>query len=327
MKRKIVYLFLAVLIVVSCLAPFNAFASAVNTIQTAESIALGQSATYTFKYGYPNGDYKTSIWESSKHYKFVAPDTKYYEFQLTGFENCVYSGTLTPSCYFYVTDASGKTVGGEWVNEYTYVCKEAYQLTKGQTYYIEVNSDASALASYRDYDYGYATQTLKLAIRNHTHSMKVSSQGIYSTYYTCEYCDYSYSKENVCKHSHTKKTVIKSATYWATGIYNLYCTDCGKNIKTEVKINKKKVAVKSVKAGKKKATVNWKKVSGATGYKIKYSTNSNMKGAKTIKVKSGSTVSKTIKGLKKGKKYYFRVVAVKGKKTSSWSSTKSVKVK
>lgn len=81
----------------------------------------------------------------------------------------------------------------------------------------------------------------------------------------------------------------------------------------------------------KKMTLKWSKISKATGYQIQYSTSSDFSNAKTVWVKSGSTTSKTISSLTKGKKYYVRIRAYY--KTSSgtkyystWSSKKSVKI-
>ena len=86
-----------------------------------------------------------------------------------------------------------------------------------------------------------------------------------------------------------------------------------------------------LKAGKKKVTVTYKKVSGATSYKVTYSTSKKFKKAKTVTVKSGKTVKKTISKLKSKKTYYVKVCAVKkvsGKfYTGKWSAAKSVKVK
>ncbi len=96
---------------------------------------------------------------------------------------------------------------------------------------------------------------------------------------------------------------------------------------------KKPAQVKGLKlkAGKKKVTVTYKKVSGATSYKVTYSTSKKFKKAKTVTVKSGKTVKKTISKLKSKKTYYVKVCAVKkvsGKNyTGKWSAAKSVKVK
>ena len=86
-----------------------------------------------------------------------------------------------------------------------------------------------------------------------------------------------------------------------------------------------------LKAGKKKVTVTYKKVSGATSYRVTYSTSKKFKKAKTVTVKSGKTVKKTISKLKSKKTYYVKVCAVKKVKgknyTGKWSAAKCVKVK
>ena len=90
------------------------------------------------------------------------------------------------------------------------------------------------------------------------------------------------------------------------------------------------------KAAKKKSfKVRWQKVSNVTGYQIQYSSNKNMKSAKTVTIKKQSTTAKTIKNLKNKKKYYIRVrtykkMTVEGvKKTyyGKWSSKKAIKTK
>ena len=64
--------------------------------------------------------------------------------------------------------------------------------------------------------------------------------------------------------------------------------------------------------------LKWKKVNKAGGYQVYYSTNNKkFKIAKTIK--KNKTVSAKISGLKAGKKYYFKVRAVKGKSKGKFS--------
>ena len=77
-----------------------------------------------------------------------------------------------------------------------------------------------------------------------------------------------------------------------------------------------------------KATLKWKKVTGASGYEVYMKTGSGKyKLVKTIK--KGKTVSFTKSKLKKGKKYTFKVRAYKtagGKKVyGAYSKTKSIK--
>ena len=80
-----------------------------------------------------------------------------------------------------------------------------------------------------------------------------------------------------------------------------------------------------------KMKVKWKKNAVASGYQIQYSLKSDFANSRKVTISKNSTVSKTIKNLKKGKKYYVRLRSFKkvgGKKYySSWSAKKSVKVR
>lgn len=97
----------------------------------------------------------------------------------------------------------------------------------------------------------------------------------------------------------------------------------GLKIKAPAKV---KISVKNIK--KKKVKVTLKKVSGATGYQIFYSTKKNMKGAKSVKTKK---LSYTIKKLKKKKTYYIRARAYKKAgsviKYGKYSAKKKIKIK
>ncbi|MBQ7740552.1 MAG: fibronectin type III domain-containing protein [Eubacterium sp.] len=92
-----------------------------------------------------------------------------------------------------------------------------------------------------------------------------------------------------------------------------------------------KAVLTKVTPAKKAVKLSWKRNKSAAGYQIEYATNYNMKNSKKIKINSNSKTSYTIKGLKKGKKYYFRVHATKkkGGKTyiGEYSKRKGVKVK
>jgi len=89
----------------------------------------------------------------------------------------------------------------------------------------------------------------------------------------------------------------------------------------EYMIVPKGTSIKSLRAGRKKFTVKWKKQrTQTTGYEIKYS------------LKKNTTTKKTIKKLKRRKTYYVRVRTYKldnkGKKIcSSWSKRKHVRVR
>ena len=88
------------------------------------------------------------------------------------------------------------------------------------------------------------------------------------------------------------------------------------------KILPKKATVKSVTPGKKKLTVKaGTKVSstGGSKYRIAY----KVKGAKSWKYTTTTSQTKTIKSLKKGKKYQVKIQAYKGDYKGSWSSVKT----
>ncbi len=75
-------------------------------------------------------------------------------------------------------------------------------------------------------------------------------------------------------------------------------------------------------------SVSWKKVKGASGYTVQYSTKTGMKGAKKVNLKKTSV---TLKNLKSNQNCYVRVRAYKmigGEKVyTSYSSVSKLKVK
>ena len=78
-------------------------------------------------------------------------------------------------------------------------------------------------------------------------------------------------------------------------------------------------------------TVKWKRNKKADGYQIQYARNNKFTKASLVTVKSGKTISKTIKKLQKNKTYYVRIKAYKksGKTNyySAWSNVRKIKVK
>lgn len=94
----------------------------------------------------------------------------------------------------------------------------------------------------------------------------------------------------------------------------------------------KKIKLSSASVSGRSVKMSWTSTK-ADGYQIQYSPNKSMKKAKSVKVKGANNVSKTIKGLSKGKKYYIRVRAYKKVKEKSgktnlyygvWSGKKAV---
>ncbi|WP_026669260.1 fibronectin type III domain-containing protein [Butyrivibrio sp. AE3006] len=87
-------------------------------------------------------------------------------------------------------------------------------------------------------------------------------------------------------------------------------------------------------AQKNSITLKWKKQTkgGIKGYEIQYSTDKGFsKNIKTVTVSNAKTTSKTIKRLKSGRKYYFRIRTYKkagsDKIYSIWSNIKKLKTK
>jgi hypothetical protein len=130
-----------------------------------------------------------------------------------------------------------------------------------------------------------------------------------------------------CTHIYGE-AVVKAATIYAAGSKTQTCAVCG-NVATEA-IAQKKVTIKSVKSSKKGAiTVKTNAVTDkVTAYKVQYATKKDFSNAKTVTVKTTKkALSKTITGLKAGKKYYVRVKAVNGSKKSAFTAKKAVTVK
>ena len=101
---------------------------------------------------------------------------------------------------------------------------------------------------------------------------------------------------------------------------------------TDEVVNTKVVKIKSIKAKKRSLLVKWKKVKGVTGYQIQCSLKKNFKKkTKSVYIGRSSITSKTIKKLKKKKKYYVRMRTFidTGERDvfSAWSKTKTKKTK
>ena len=94
------------------------------------------------------------------------------------------------------------------------------------------------------------------------------------------------------------------------------------------------VTLKALRSKKKKeVVVEWKKISGVTGYEVMYSTSKKFakKSTKTVTIKKDKTVKTIIKKLKSKKKYYVKVRAYKTvnkvKVYDAYSKVKNIKCK
>lgn len=132
--------------------------------------------------------------------------------------------------------------------------------------------------------------------------------------------------------SYTDTTVKNGTTY-----SYMVCavSDSSQSVKSAITTRTflKKNSVSKVTSEKKALTLTWSKNSSASGYEIQYSTSSKFTSSstKSVKITSSNTVTKTIKSLKAGQKYYVRVRAFKSVSDTNyysvWSSAKSITVK
>ncbi|MEY8426109.1 CotH kinase family protein [Lachnospiraceae bacterium 46-15] len=124
------------------------------------------------------------------------------------------------------------------------------------------------------------------------------------------------------------KPVSGKATYLAEAAAGTNVSSKGTGKDITLPKATKKVTAKAAKSGSKRIVkVSWKRVKDAKKYMI-FRSNKSGSGFKRIAViKKAKIVKYTDKKVKKGKKYFYRVVAVKGKTYSPAKASKAVKVK
>ena len=141
--------------------------------------------------------------------------------------------------------------------------------------------------------------------------------------------DKTLKAENFKPFTFKLKSAAKPYLYYKLEIKENQGEDCTQLADLVLKgktVTVKKTALSSAKKSGTSLKLKWKKVSGATGYEIQYSTSSKFKSAKKVTVKGAGKVTKTIKGLTKGKTYYVRIRAYKtvngGTVRSGWVKKK-----
>lgn len=121
----------------------------------------------------------------------------------------------------------------------------------------------------------------------------------------------SYKKIAVtASRSYMDKTTLPKTAYY----YKVRAKITGQYTNFSSAVTSKETLAKpkaTTKAGKKKITVTWKKVTGATGYKVYRATKKSGKYKLVKTIKKQSTVKFINKKLKKNKKYYYKVRAFK----------------
>lgn len=129
----------------------------------------------------------------------------------------------------------------------------------------------------------------------------------------------------------SKSFELKKGTLYVQVIWSWWWGNNGEQHQYKVKLVPviNKTSITKVVAGKKSATVKFKKKLGSAGYEVRYSLKSSMKSARVKTVKASKSSVKVTK-LMKNKKYYFQVRVAKnlaGKTFySGWSAKKSVKI-
>lgn len=164
-----------------------------------------------------------------------------------------------------------------------------------------------------------------------TPTVSISSSS-YSTYGMTEGDDYTVSYQNNVNVGTATVTVTGSGLYYVGSITQTFNIVKGSNSGTtstgsgsnsgntsgtntsgtssnsSSTVSVARGTITKLTVGKKRVKVTIKRITGVKGYQIRYSTKANMKGAKKVTVTSRT---KTIKNLKKGKRYYFQVRAYK----------------
>ncbi len=108
------------------------------------------------------------------------------------------------------------------------------------------------------------------------------------------------------------------------------CTSATKTVKVTVK-KLSSPTLETVKKSGTKLSLEWSKISAATGYQIQYSTDSDFESddTETVKIKSADTTEEVLTGLTKGKTYYVRIRTYKKvcgvTAYSAWSDACSTK--
>lgn len=202
---------------------------------------------------------------------------------------------------------------------------EAIEIPLGDAQHID--SDGN----HHEYFYFYVPATLSVNLNyvsdntDHPYRISLYDSNANSKYSISYYDDIWKKNPKTRKILMNKKTTLKKGYYYI----DIYDAGTGYTLKLSASLTNKITLSSVKKKSKTSAKITWKKTSSITGYQIYRSTSKN--GTyKKIKTVSNKTASMTNTGLKKGKKYWYKVRAYKkiGKKTyySSFSSKKSVKL-
>lgn len=301
------------------------------------------------------GDYLRYSWD--RYNTYISGFSLYQE------EKYNYYLTINYKFYYYTTYNQEKTLDADIAKfikknidkkdtDYKKICKIYEYITTKVTYDSKNKGNNISPLKYTAYGafekktalcQGYATLLYKMlkeaniddvrVVRSSTHAWNIVKLG--NKYYNLDSTwDSSYKKKN----KGTNKYFLKGSKDF--NISNTHILD--KEFKTKDfqkkypisnnDYNSNKVTILKLKANsRKKITIKWKMKKNCDGYIIEYSTDKRFKNSKSIKIKNNNTTKKSIKYLKRNKKYYVRIRAyhnISGNKYySSWSTIKCITTK
>lgn len=169
-------------------------------------------------------------------------------------------------------------------------------------------------------------------------TLKWTKNGGNVTGYKVYLYDYKKKKWNYVGKTKDNKYTVKNLNVGTTYKFKVrayknidgkqYFGKYSKTIRTATKT--KNPSILRISTNKKKVTLQWSKVSGASGFEVYMATSKNGNYEKIKTIKKATTLKYTKSNLKKNKKYYFKVRAfrtVDGSKIfSSYSDVKNIKV-
>lgn len=318
----------------------------------AESTAISISAGRTLREDWPEYGLENQI-----YFKFKPSTTDYYSFTASSSENHYLSMTVRYagggcanasgrgdiSCgavldysntYYIIINDSGHT--GGYTCTVSLSVKEINHVISSSSYTVTLSGDS----------FEYTSKEIKPTVTVKSSTSTLKKDKAYTVTYSNN-VSAGTGKVTVKGIGDYTGTVVKTFTITApktssstgsnTTVGNSGNSSSGKNnvsgssslnYKTTVTSPAKVKSLKVKNNKSKKAKLTWKNVSGANGYQIIYSTSKKFKNSKS---KYTGKTKCTVKKLKKGKKYYFKVRAYKKVNGvnyyGNWSARKKVKIK
>lgn len=252
-------------------------------------------------------------------YQFKTGDRTYrYEFVTANQEyNCTANYTIYDSKRNAV--CSWTTEHSTWTNSASGSSKQRVILKPNSVYYIKVQAGWHG---------GYSFRANLYNITLNLDKGRTTGKAIFTDVNNA-------NRQEVESYVKVSSRIYKQPTYFEAGITEYTVDNQYKVYEKDIKPYKLyEPIIESLNSkNSKQIKLKWEKLYAVSGYEIMYSTNKKMKSGNAtqiVKIKSNSA-SKTIKKLKPGKTYYFKVRAfVSNKKGevlySPWSKVKKIKL-